>query len=441
MKASSVTNSRQSGYDVEPLSESLLASATAPSATSKHKIIELHNPSQVVELKSVGTLSFKWSFKWEEHEFEWKREECFMIRKPDPAVLVAVTKEPPGKLKTAAIQILDYNLHRFDIEDRRGLEITLLTALLTFHDMNDVFHTPQEPSPKSPQPSQAQRRVSDSAPPPPPKPAPKTGVDRIAEIHAIRGNVNEITVEDEGSVDDFARYATNLLEDEAMLFISIHASSAVHVPKVLQVVEETKRIRHKRGLQSETELHQYVVYDNQPSSSRGGPRRIVLDDPRDKWPGKGNYTPPSSLTIHLSKIPMPELEPRPTPNSSTPPERTPSRNQDSADPTGKKHRTFSRLLLSRTHTPPITDHAHSHRAYTTLTTKLKLPQASQPSTKPPPLMAPPGNAFTSAIKPHAGAAAHAFAFTTEQPPFIHHTASPTAASTTADIRRRRLGFS
>lgn len=50
----------------EPLSESLLASATAPSATSKQKIIKLHNPSQVVELKSIGTLSFKWSFKWEE---------------------------------------------------------------------------------------------------------------------------------------------------------------------------------------------------------------------------------------------------------------------------------------------------------------------------------------------------------------------------------------
>lgn len=46
------------------------------------------------------------------HEFEWKREECFMIRKPDPAVLVAVTKEPPGRLKTTAVQILDYNLNR-----------------------------------------------------------------------------------------------------------------------------------------------------------------------------------------------------------------------------------------------------------------------------------------------------------------------------------------
>ena len=46
------------------------------------------------------------------HDFEWKREECYILRKPDPAVLVAVTKEPPGRLQTRAVQILDYNLNR-----------------------------------------------------------------------------------------------------------------------------------------------------------------------------------------------------------------------------------------------------------------------------------------------------------------------------------------
>lgn len=47
------------------------------------------------------------------HEFEWKREECFMVRKPDPPVLVAITKEPSGRIKTTSIQILDYNLNRY----------------------------------------------------------------------------------------------------------------------------------------------------------------------------------------------------------------------------------------------------------------------------------------------------------------------------------------
>jgi hypothetical protein len=46
------------------------------------------------------------------HEFEWKREECYMLRKPDPPVLVAVTKVTPGKFKTSSVQILDYNLNR-----------------------------------------------------------------------------------------------------------------------------------------------------------------------------------------------------------------------------------------------------------------------------------------------------------------------------------------
>ena len=34
-----------------------------------------------------------------------------------------------------------------------------------------------------------------------------------------------------------------------MLFITVMSSEAVFVPKVLQVVEETKRIRHKSGKQ------------------------------------------------------------------------------------------------------------------------------------------------------------------------------------------------
>jgi hypothetical protein len=32
-----------------------------------------------------------------------------------------------------------------------------------------------------------------------------------------------------------------------MLFVSVRSSDSVQVPKVLQVVEETKRMRHKAG--------------------------------------------------------------------------------------------------------------------------------------------------------------------------------------------------
>lgn len=97
------------------------------------------------------------------------------------------------------------------------------------------------------------------------------------------------------------------------------------------MVEHVKRLRHKRGeltmsiirlslptshltswiISAEVnsgklseELHQYVM-DDKPSV---GLHRIKLDGPPNA------YTPPSSLTVHLSKIPMPELRPHPSPS-------------------------------------------------------------------------------------------------------------------------------
>ncbi|KAF9462900.1 hypothetical protein BDZ94DRAFT_1164867 [Collybia nuda] len=295
----------------DPLSESLLITATAPTATSKYKTLELCNPTIIVELKYTGTLSFRWSFKWEDHEFEWKREECFMLRKPDPPVLVAITKEPAGRLKTTSVQILDYNLNRFDINDRKGLEIVILTALLTFQDSNESYHTPREEGSNSSTPALTSRGPSNSGTPgtsgspprptPPPKPAPKTGVDRVKELQ--KGDYNEITVEEEGEVNDYAAYCVNIIKDDAILFVTLRSAAAEQVPKVLQVVEQTKRIRHKEGLSNETDLHQYVLYD----TKRVGPKRIILDDS-----AKAKYTPPNSLTVHLSKIDMPELQPKAT---------------------------------------------------------------------------------------------------------------------------------
>jgi hypothetical protein len=50
----------------DPISGALLSSATAPSASSKAKTIELYHPDTAIELRFVGTLSFRWAFKWEE---------------------------------------------------------------------------------------------------------------------------------------------------------------------------------------------------------------------------------------------------------------------------------------------------------------------------------------------------------------------------------------
>lgn len=56
-------------------------------------------------------------------------------------------------------------------------------------------------------------------PPPmvPPKPAPKTGIERIAELHMMKtlsgeGEANEVEVGIEGTINDYAVYAERLLQ-------------------------------------------------------------------------------------------------------------------------------------------------------------------------------------------------------------------------------------
>ena len=105
------------------------------------------------------------------------------------------------------------DLFRFDIDDRKGLEIVILTALLTFQDLSGAYHDPDVGNGNSP-PSHSRQPSSSntSAPPPPPKPAPKTGVERIVEMQAMRGEINEITVEDEVNASHYAEYCAQLLQ-------------------------------------------------------------------------------------------------------------------------------------------------------------------------------------------------------------------------------------
>ena len=54
--------------------------------------------------------------------------------------------------------------------------------------------------------------TNDLPPPTPPKPARKTGVERIVEMQAVKGEYNEIIISDEGSVGDYAQYCNKLLQ-------------------------------------------------------------------------------------------------------------------------------------------------------------------------------------------------------------------------------------
>lgn len=53
---------------------------------------------------------------------------------------------------------------------------------------------------------------STSPPTVPPKPTRKTGVERVAEIQAGRGEVNEVLIADECSYKDYAQYSAQLLQ-------------------------------------------------------------------------------------------------------------------------------------------------------------------------------------------------------------------------------------
>ena len=110
--------------------------------------------------------------------------------------------------------LTSFGLLRFDIDDRKGLEIVLLSALLSFQDYSEearggsnTANTPPllgTPVVRSP-------NTQEDPPPPelPPKPR-KTGVERIEAMQT--GELGEVTVDIEGLIDDYAQYCANLLE-------------------------------------------------------------------------------------------------------------------------------------------------------------------------------------------------------------------------------------
>lgn len=295
----------------DPLSDGLLCSVVAQNPASKQKWITLHNPDVKVELSyPKSTFSFKWNFDWESHTFEWKRESCYLLRKPDPPVQVAVTREPAGRIKTSQVQLLDYNLNRFDIDDRKGLEIVMLAALLTFQDFSESLKAAANAG-VSPPPS----RHNSDGPNPPPVPA-KSGAEIISSLQAVnKAQSNDVIIGEEGQVDDYAGHCVDMLKDPSMLYIVLRPHSAEHVGKVIQVAEATKRFHYKSGGHDE-ELHQYVTMEDAKPEKKG-PKIIKLDEgPKKK---EKEYKPPQTVIVHLSKIPMPELQPKARPSTKPSP--------------------------------------------------------------------------------------------------------------------------
>ncbi|CAE6454880.1 unnamed protein product [Rhizoctonia solani] len=276
-------------------------------------------------MDAVAPRSFKWNFVWEEHEFEWKKEECYILRKPDPPVLIAVT-EPEKKNKKGIVQFLDYNLSRFDISDKKGLEVLLIASLMSFQDQSEEYRARAATAEATSGGLRAYQSSSagNSTPALPPKPG-EALVVKLQSSH--KHEPNEIVVGSEGAVDEYVDLACNLLQDESMMFIMIRALDPSQVQRVVQVAEETKRTRHRARY--EEELHQYLRYEDEKPTAPKGPKVIKLDGSPPKESPMKAYKPPQTLTIHLSKIAMPELAPiapppKPSGNQKVPTIRQPS---------------------------------------------------------------------------------------------------------------------
>jgi hypothetical protein len=97
-----------------------------------------------------------------------------------------------------------------------------------------------------------------------------------------------------------------------MLYLVLRPQSPEHVGKVIQVAESTKRFYYKSG-HHDDELHQYVTMEDAKPEKKA-PKVIKLDDDSKKKKEK-EYKPPQTVTVHLSKIAMPELQPK-APSSS-----------------------------------------------------------------------------------------------------------------------------
>jgi len=118
------------------------------------------------------------------------------------------------------------------------LEIVLLTALLTFQDANEAHHSPEAGSSSTNPLGRASSAMlgskspsAETPPAPPPKPAPKTGIDRIAEMQAIKGEYNEIIVNAEGNIQEYAEYCNKLLQVRTAYFVSF-----LTLPKICRMM-------------------------------------------------------------------------------------------------------------------------------------------------------------------------------------------------------------
>ena len=360
---------------IDSLTDIVLASIDCPASTDKLKTIHLYNPNEEIVLEKKGmTFRQDWRWTWQNNEFSIRREGGQVIveaiRKPDPEIDIA-RYTPRTKTRPATLQILDYNVQRLEVEDRRGLEIVTICAACHLLDQdydekhkeggNMYFDGKMPTSVSSNPPMAASSTLSSSN-----------------SVKQIAAEPNEILLDLHVPNSTYIEHALNLLRQDktgqGLHMIIIRADSQELTARAVRIAAEIKARWYKLpaivkgrtldpmpGSSSETaeELYQYVrdpALDQDTAKSQSnddsglldptvGPRgRIKLGSPMQNSASSSTkspsplpsskrastfVSPPTKLDIYLSKDRIDEFErsksstqpsPRPvSPAITTPP--------------------------------------------------------------------------------------------------------------------------
>ena len=296
---------------------------------------------------------------------------CWAIRSPDPNIWLSIYKPITGGTKRpdeslglieAFLQIMDHNISRVDprIDDRKGFELVMIMTLSSIldQDFDERYREPAENMylPTMPTSMGTLGAVSSKKP---------TPVDSHllmgrkrplgASSDGTQAEQNEVFVEAWGEVSEYVDYCMRLLRDgdggENLSIILLKTSTAANSQKAVAVAANVKAAFYKlpdkfKGKGAGEELFQYVRAETQEQQQPEKPAPIRLDPdkpggrpiiklgapppappspppapkpaPKPR-PSSSNYTPPSSLTIYLSKERISELEPNSKPGPRIPP--------------------------------------------------------------------------------------------------------------------------
>ncbi|PLW19445.1 hypothetical protein PCANC_06454 [Puccinia coronata f. sp. avenae] len=274
--------------------------------SSKLKLLSLANPSATIELKNSGYINFEWTFYFDKVlKFCWRKDiigmagskrgyTCWMSRKPDPDYPCAIYR-PGSSSVPPSCQFLDFNIRRIEnLQDPRGLEFTIILALLGFTEAV----ADQEPR-RSPtaSPPLSQRQITSGS---------------GANYHEPAIQPNELRVSENSSTSEMAAQGHKLFEDPLFLYLVVHAPNPKAFKRATLVAEQIKRDRLKRYGE---ELFQYLVDDiiSQELATTGG---HPTSPTTTTTSSSTNASKPGWLKVYLSRTPLDELLPKSVHTSS-----------------------------------------------------------------------------------------------------------------------------